>query len=123
MNKVVKNDSFNSSHSPLLLRSDSSFEVIPDENSSMQMKHNSLCPLRTSVLNPLQDAVMQNKELKKLLEDCGKKMTDVKKDQDTIVKQLENEKNRCNTLEEESLSLQVEITSLHQVESVLCMNK
>jgi len=123
MNKIVKNDSFNSLGSPLLLRSNSSFEILPDENSSLQMKHNSLSPLRTSVLNPLQDAVVQNKELKKLLEDCGRKMADVKKDQDTILKQLESEKNRCKTLEEESLRCQIEITSLHKVESVLCMNK
>ena len=123
MNKIVKNDSFNSLGSPLLLRSNSSFEILPDENSSLQMKHNSLSPLRTSVLNPLQDAVVQNKELKKLLEDCGRKMADVKKDQDTILKQLESEKNRCKTLEEDSLRCQIEITSLHKVESVLCMNK
>ena len=123
MNKIVKNDSFNSLGSPLLLRSNSSFEILPDENSSLQMKHNSLSPLRTSVLNPLQDAVVQNKELKKLLEDCGRKMADVKKDQDTILKQLESEKNRCKTLEEDSLRCQIEITSLHKVESMLCMNK
>lgn len=80
------------------------------------MAHNSLSPLRTGVINPLQDAILQNKQLKELLEDCNKKMSTVKEDQDVLLDNLEKEKNKCNALEDETLRLQVEITSLHQVE-------
>ena len=80
------------------------------------MVYNSLTPLRTNVLNPLQDVVEQNKELKKLLEDCERKMVNVREDQDMMLQKLEKEKNKCNTLEEETLRLQLVITSLNKVE-------
>ena len=80
------------------------------------MAHNSLTPLRTNVLNPLQDVIEQNKELKKLLKECEKKMTKVREDQDTILQNLEKEKNKCNALDEETVRLQVVITSLDQVQ-------
>ena len=110
---ISRDDSFGSSNSPRFLRSDSSFEIIDD---SLRMAHNSLTPLRTSVVNPLQGAVEQNKELKKLLEECEKKMTSIREDQDTMLQNLDKEKKKCNALEEETVRLQVDITSLHQVE-------
>lgn len=110
---ITRDDSFGSSNSPRILRSDSSFEII---NDSLQMAHNSLTPLRTNVVNPLQEAVEQNKQLKKLLEDCEKKMTNVREDQDTMLQNLDKEKKKCNALEEETVRLQVVITSLDQVE-------
>ena len=82
------------------------------------MIHNSLSPatsLRSSFLVPLQNVIVQNKELKKLLEKCTKKVEAVSKDREMMSQQLCAEKNRCATLEEETLRLQVEITSLHQV--------
>ena len=111
---IVRDDSFGSSYSPRISRSDSSFEVIDDE-SSLQMAHNSLTPLRTNVLNPLQGAVEQNKELKKLLEECEKKLVNVRIDQDMMLENLEKERNKCSALEKETLRLQFEITSLDQV--------
>lgn len=80
--------------------------------------HGSLRSIRNSILNPLESVVQQNKDLKKLLEDCGKQMAKVKEDQDTMLDNLQQEKKKCNALEDETMRLQLEITSLHQVESV-----
>ena len=112
---ITKEDSFGSSCSPKILRSDSSFEIIDEDSLSLKMTFNSLTPLRTSVLNPLQDAIEQNKDLKELLEKCENKMSSVRKDQDLMLQKLEEEKKRCNILEEETLRLQLNITSLNQV--------
>ena len=119
---VIKSDYFNSSYSPQLLRSDSSFEIIDDDedsSSSPKMALNSLSSIRTGVINPLQDVIVQNKQLKELLEDCRKKMASVKEDQDVMLQKLDKEKSKCNDLEGETLRLQLEITSLHQVESII----
>ena len=97
------------------MRSDSSFEVIDEESLGLKMAFNSLTPLRTSVLNPLQDAIEQNKELKELLVKCENKMSSIRKDQDVMLQKLDEEKKRCNILEEETLRLQLNITSLNQV--------
>ena len=104
-----------STPSHLLRHTDDSFEVITDDFS---MIHNSLSPatsLRSSFIVPLQNVIVQNKELKKLLEKCTKKVEAVAKDREMMSQQLQMEKNKCATLEEETLRLQVEITSLHQV--------
>ena len=68
------------------------------------------------MLNPLEGVVEQNKELKRLLEECEKKMTKVREDQDMMLQNLDKEKKKCNALEEETVRLQVDITSLDQVE-------
>ena len=103
-----------------LLHTDSSFEIITDDYS---MIHNCLSPatsLRSSFLGPLQKIIVQNTELKKLLEECTKKVATVAKDREMVSQQLQMEKNKCATLEEETLRLQVEITSLHQVIALIC---
>jgi len=98
-----------------LRHTDSSFEIITDDYS---MIHNSLSPstsIWSRVLGPLQDVVVQNKELEKMLEECTNKMAAAFKDHEKMLQQLQTEKDRCAALEEETVRLQVEITSLHQV--------
>jgi len=100
---------------------DSSFEIITDDYS---MIHNSLSPatsLRSSFLGPLQKVIVQNTELTKLLQECTKKVEAVAKDRNMILQQLQAEKSKRATLEEETLRLQVEITSLHQVITLICI--
>ena len=46
-------------------------------------------------------------------------MASIKEEKEMMLKELEEERNKCSALEEEILRLQVEITSLHQVELLL----
>ena len=118
-NDSLQSSSFNSPcPSRILQRADSSFEVIDDIEDDTQILNNSLAKksLRNSLLNPLQSLTQQNKDLKELLEKCNKKMASVKEEKETMLRELEEERNKCRALEEETLRLQVEITSLHKVE-------
>ena len=77
----------------------------------------------SKLLNSLQPLTQQNKDLKELLEKCNEKMASIKEEKETMLKELEEERNKCSALEEEILRLQVEITSLDQVELLLRINK
>lgn len=116
-NRGISSSSSYSTSTPnrSLLHSDNSFEIITDDFS---MIHNSLSAatsLRSSFVVPLQNVIVQNKELKKLLEECTKKVAAVTKDHEMMSQQLRTEKQKYATLEKETLRLQMEITSLHQV--------
>ena len=84
-----------SSGSPLpsLKRSDVSISLSPSNS------------LPSNILVPLKNAVVQNNTLKRLLEECTKKV----KDREVKLQQLQTEKNDCATLEEETLRPQVTI--------------
>ena len=64
--------------------------------------------LQIKILAPMKNAMIQNKEMKKLLEECSRKV----KDHELKLQQLQAENIDCTT---ETLRLQVTIVNMHSI--------